>query len=61
MELEKKQIHCLRIGKKITDQIYLDEDYNVPDVKDDVRKIVHGKAEIRPLLDPGRHTEGGAD
>lgn len=47
MELEKKQIHCLRIGKKITDQFYLDEDYNVPDVKDDVRKIVHGKAEIR--------------
>ena len=21
----------------------------------------HGKTEIRPLLDPGRHTEGGAD
>ena len=21
----------------------------------------HGEAEIRPLLDPGRHTEGGAD
>lgn len=47
MELEKKQIHCLRIGKKTTDQFYLDEDYNVPDAKDDVKQIVYGKAEVR--------------
>lgn len=47
MELDKKQIHCLQIGRRIMDQFYLDEDFNVPDAKEDVQKIIHGKAEVR--------------
>lgn len=47
MELIKKQIHSNRIGKKIVDQFLVDEDYNVPDTKNDVRVIVgEGRVKI---------------
>ena len=46
MDLNKKQMHCLLMGRRIVDQFYLDEDFNVPDAKDDVLKIIYGKAEI---------------
>lgn len=47
MELRKKQIHCLQFGRRIMDQFYLDEDFNVPDAKEDVQKIIYSKAEVR--------------
>ena len=47
MELEQKRIHYLQAGKTITDQFVLDEDYNVPDAKEDVRKLLKGKAELK--------------
>lgn len=47
MELIRKPIHYTQEGKSIFDQFYLDEDYNVPDQKEDVKRIVQGKAELR--------------
>lgn len=40
MELIKKRIHYVREGKKIFDQFYVDEEYNVPEAKEDYRKAV---------------------
>ena len=47
MELVRKPIHYVKEGKRTFDQFYLDEDYNVPDAKDDVQRIVQGTAEVR--------------
>ena len=47
MELIRKPIHYTQEGKSIYDQFYLDEDYNVPDQKEDVQRIIQGKAELR--------------
>lgn len=47
MELQKKQIHYTREGRKTFDQFYLDEDLNVPDTKEDVKEIVHGNAKVK--------------
>ena len=35
MELIRKPIHYTQEGKRIFDQFYLDEDYNVPEVKEE--------------------------
>lgn len=48
MELIHRPIHYTQEGKSIFDQFYLDEDYNVPDQKEDVQRIILGNAEIRP-------------
>ena len=47
MELIRKPIHYTQEGKSLFDQFYLDEDYNVPDQKADVQRIIQGKAELR--------------
>lgn len=47
MELIRKPIHYTQEGKSIFDQFYLDEDYNVPEKKEDVRRIIQGTAELR--------------
>ncbi len=47
MELQKKQIHYTREGKKTFDQFYLDEDINVPDTKEDVKEIINGSAKVK--------------
>ena len=46
MELVQKQIHTHVIGKKVADQFYIDDDLNVPDVKDDIGRIVVGKGKL---------------
>ena len=48
MELIRKPIHYTQEGKSVFDQFYLDEDYNVPDQKEDVQRIIQGSAECRP-------------
>ena len=48
MELIRKPIHYTQEGKRIFDQFYLDEDYNVPDQKEDVQRIIQGNAELKP-------------
>lgn len=47
MELVRKPIHYVREGKRMFDQFYLDEDYNVPDAKEDVQRIIQGMAEVK--------------
>ncbi len=47
MDLVKKQIHYTKEGRRTFDQFYLDEDYNVPDAKDDVQRIIEGSAEVK--------------
>mgnify|MGYP001859428231 CR=1 FL=1 len=47
MELVKKPIHYVKEGRRIFDQFYLDEDYNVPDSRDDVRRIIQGTGEVK--------------
>lgn len=42
MDCEKKMLNIYWQGKTFTDQFYVDEDYNVPDTKNDIRKIIQG-------------------
>lgn len=48
MELEKKYIHMNREKGKAVTQITLDDDFNVPDTKPDLVRIIMEKGEIRP-------------
>ena len=47
MELIRKPIHYNQEGKRIFDQFYLDEDYNVPEAKDDVQRVIQGTAKVK--------------
>ena len=47
MEVITKQIETKQIEKRLVDQFVLDEDYNVPDSKNDVAKIVLSEGRIR--------------
>ena len=47
MELIRKPIHYTQEGKSIFDQFYLDEDYNVPDQKEDVQRVIQGSVELK--------------
>ncbi len=47
MELIKKQVHYTQEGKRTFDQFYLDEDYNVPDAKEDVQQIIQGNGNVK--------------
>ena len=54
MEFMKKQMHVNCMEKGITDQFFVDDDYNVPDAKRDISKIVMSKGtakveEMKPL------------
>lgn len=40
MEYEKNEFLVYHQGKNITDQFYIDDDYNVPDVKHDVKRVI---------------------
>lgn len=47
MELEKRQIQKKKLGKCYTDQFVLDEDYNVPDSKEDVGKLILSDGKVK--------------
>lgn len=47
MELIKKQIHCGKTGKPVSSQFFIDEDYNVPDSKNDIARVVLGKGNVK--------------
>lgn len=47
MELSKKYIHMSREKGEAATQITLDDDFNVPDVKPDLMRIIMDKGEIR--------------
>ena len=40
MELIRKQVRMNQIGKTMTDQFMIDGDYNVPDAKPDVGRMI---------------------
>ena len=40
MELMKKQMYQNKMGKRICDQFMVDEDYNVPDSKPDIARLI---------------------
>lgn len=42
MECEKKEVTIYHQGKTITDQFYIDDDFNVPDAKCDVQRVLLG-------------------
>lgn len=46
MEYVTKQMHTYRTGKTITDQFYIDDDYNVPDAKSDVKRVILGEGTL---------------
>ena len=46
MELKKESIQMLRIKNKAAAQATFDEDYNVPDVKPDIGRLVQSKADV---------------
>lgn len=47
MELVTKKMHAAAAGKVVTDQFFIDEDYNVPDAKGDVSRIVMSEGVLR--------------
>ena len=47
MELEQRQIRYTKEVKHTFDQFYLDEDLNVPDSKEDVRRIIKSNAKVK--------------
>ena len=42
MEIVKRAIRLMHEGKCIYDQFQLDEDYNVPDAKEDLGNVIQG-------------------
>lgn len=46
MELKKEVLHMLRVKSKATNQLTFDEDYNVPDVKPDIGRMIQHKGNI---------------
>ena len=51
MECEKRYFTVYHQGKEMNDQFYLDEDFNVPDIKRDVQRIIlsEGKVHIEDM------------
>lgn len=46
MECEKREMNVYRQGKVITDQFYIDDDYNVPDARNDVKNVILGEGNL---------------
>lgn len=47
MEIKKENIHVLRVKSKAESQITFDEDYNVPDVKPDIGRMIQSKGQVQ--------------
>ena len=58
MELKKESIQMLRVKSKATSQVTFDVDYNVPDAKQDVGRMIQHKGQI--AMDEVRLSEGKA-
>lgn len=43
MELIRKQVRMNQMGKTVTDQFMIGGDYNVPDAKSDVGRVLSGE------------------
>ena len=58
MELRKESVQMLQIKSKATSQVTFDVDYNVPDVKPDIGRMIQSKGEVS--MDEVRLGEGKA-
>ena len=47
IELVREKINMLRVKSRATSQLTFDEDYNVPDVKPDIGRMIQNKGEVR--------------
>ena len=46
MELKREDIQVLRTKSKATSQVTFDADYNVPDVKPDIGRMIQNKGNV---------------
>ena len=58
MELRKESVQMLHVKSRATSQVTFDADYNVPDVKPDMGRLIQSKGDI--LMDEVRLSEGKA-
>lgn len=58
MELKKESIRVLRVKSKAASQVTFDEDYNVPDAKPDVGRMIQSKGGV--TMDEVRLSDGRA-
>lgn len=47
MELVRRQIHANSMGKPVVDQFFIDDDYNVPDSKGDIARVVMSRGVVK--------------
>ena len=47
MEILKTNIQMNKLGRPVVDQFAIDEDYNVPDSKADIGRIISGEGKIK--------------
>ena len=47
MELIRENVHMLQVKSKATNQLTYDEDYNVPDAKPDIGRMIQNKGEVQ--------------
>ena len=58
MELKKEDIQMLKVKSHAVSQVTFDEDYNVPDVKPDIGRMIQNKGEV--MVDEVRLNDGHA-
>lgn len=56
MELKKEDIQMLRVKSRATSQVTFDADFNVPDVKPDIGRMIQHKGDVS--MDEVRLNEG---
>ena len=47
MEIVKEKVQMLRVKSKAANQITFDEDYNVPDAKPDIGRMIQNKGTVQ--------------
>ena len=58
MDLKREDIQCLKIKSRATSQVTFDVDFNVPDVKPDVGRMIQHKGDV--VIDEVRLSDGHA-
>lgn len=58
MEIKKESVRALRVKSKASSQVTYDEDYNIPDIKPDVGRMIQSKGDM--VMDEVRLSDGRA-
>lgn len=58
MEIKKESVRALRVKSKASSQVTFDEDYNIPDSKPDVGRMIQSKGDM--VMDEVRLSDGRA-